>query len=148
MIYLRNLPAGHSVGYGRTYKARRETKVAILPLGFVDGLQMEPVLKPASILDLLKGLAKLVLQYLGHSLVSQPVLFPGGRGHIIGKAGMQLSMVDVTDLKEIEVGTVAVVPARRTAVSPALPVIYREEGRIKSVRIFSVFNREIGTEAR
>lgn len=135
VIYLRNLPAGHSVGYGRTYKAKRETKVAVLPLGFVDGLQMEPVPKPAGILDLLKGLAKLVLQYLGHPLVSQPVIFPGGRGHIIGKAGMQLSMVDVTDLKEIEVGTVAVVPARRTAVRPTLPVLYREEGRVKSIRL-------------
>jgi alanine racemase len=137
VIYLRNLPAGHSVGYGRTYKARRETKVAILPLGFVDGLQTEPVQKPANILDLLKGIAKLVLHYLGHPLVSQPVIFPGGRGRIIGKVGMQLSMVDVTTLKGIEVGTVATVPARRTAIRPTLPVVYREEGRVKSFKVTS-----------
>ncbi|KKM11683.1 hypothetical protein SY88_07365, partial [Clostridiales bacterium PH28_bin88] len=88
---------------------------------------MEPVQKPANILDLLKGIAKLVLHYLGHPLVSQPVIFPGGRGRII----MQLSMVDVTTLKGIEVGTVATVPARRTAIRPTLPVVYREEGRVK-----------------
>ncbi len=134
VVYLRTLPAGHSVGYGRTYKAKRETKVAVLPLGFVDGLQMEPVQKPASILELLKGIVKLFLHYLDHPLVSQSITFPGGRGRLIGKVGMQLSMVDVTNLEEIEIGTVATVPARRTAVSPALPIVYLEEGIVRSVR--------------
>jgi len=119
--YIRDLPAGHSVGYGRTFIAKRPTRVAVLPVGFSDGLQMEPVLKPVGLLDLLKGIAKLILLYLGHPRMDVPVIFPGGRGRIIGKVGMQLSMVDITGIPGVEIGTVGRLPLRRTAVNPCIP---------------------------
>lgn len=130
VVYLKELPPGHSVGYGRTFVTRRKTRMALLPLGYVDGISMEPVLKPSGILDMLKGLIKIVLQYVGHSKVRLPVQFPGGKGYIIGKPGMQLTMVDVTGLPDIEVGTTAGVTARRTAISPDIPKVYRENGQI------------------
>lgn len=133
VIYIKDLPPGHSVGYGRTFVTRRKTRMALLPLGYVDGISMEPVLKPSGFLDVLKGLIKIILQYIGHSKVRLPVLFPGGKGYIIGKPGMQLTMVDVTGIPDIEVGTTASVTARRTAISPDIPKVYREKGEIIAV---------------
>jgi len=122
--YIRELPAGHSVGYGRTYTTTKPTRVAVIPVGFSDGLQMEPVLKPVNLLEVIKGSAKLLLQYLGHSRMDVPIIFPAGRGRIIGKIGMQLSMVDITGIQGIEIGTVANIPLRRTAVNPLIAKVF------------------------
>lgn len=127
VIYIRELPRGHSVGYGRTFKSRRNILVAVLPVGFTDGVQLEPLLKPAGLLDLLKGTAKLCLTYFGWDKFRPAVHFPGGAGRIIGKVGMQLTMVDVSAVKDLEVGMEAVVPMRRTAVNSSLPKVYLED---------------------
>lgn len=127
VVYIRELPPGKTVGYGRTYKTRRPTRIALLPVGFVDGLQVEPVLKPAGFWELIKGMAKLMLQYLGITRANQAVIFTRGKGRLIGKIGMQLSTVDITGLPEVEIGAVAEIPARRTAVSAALPRLYLEK---------------------
>ncbi|HHY06682.1 MAG TPA: alanine racemase [Clostridia bacterium] len=130
VVYIRKLPRGHTVGYGQTFKARRSTLVAVLSVGFVDGVEVEPLLKPVGFLDLLKGTAKLFLRYLGWQKFCPPVLFPGGVGRIIGKVGMQLTMVDVSRVKDIKVGTIASLPVRRTAVDSSIPKLYLEEGEI------------------
>ena len=35
---LREIPAGTSISYGRTYTAERDMRVAVLPIGYADGL--------------------------------------------------------------------------------------------------------------
>ncbi|MDX9873076.1 MAG: alanine racemase [Clostridia bacterium] len=128
IIYLHDLPAGHSIGYGRTYKTTRPSRIAVIPVGFTDGLQMEPLFKPAGFVDLAKGIAKQILYYLNHPLVTPAVTIPAeGRSRtarIVGKIGMQLTMVDVTGIPGIEIGTLVQAPIRRTAVSPAVPRLY------------------------
>jgi alanine racemase len=133
VVYIRKLPCGHTVGYGRTFKARRPTLVAVLSIGFVDGVEVEPLLKPANFLDLLKGTAKLILRYLGWEKFLPPVLFSGGVGRIIGKVGMQLTMVDVSGVKDIQVGTIACLPVRRTAIDSSIPKVYLEAGKIVAI---------------
>lgn len=126
VVYIRELPQGHSVGYGRTFRARRSLPVAVLPVGYVDGVQLEPLFKPATFLDFLKGAAKLLLTYVGWEKFRAPVQFPGGKGRIIGKVGMQLTMVDVSEVKDLTVGTIASVPVHRTAINSAIPKVYKE----------------------
>jgi alanine racemase len=146
VVYLRQLPRGHTVGYGRAFKTRCPLRVAVLPVGFVDGVQLEPLFKPASFFDLLKGMAKLFLTYLGWDKFRSPVLFPGGTGRIIGKVGMQLTMVNVSGVKEIQVGTRACLPVRRTAIDSGIPKVYLEAGRIMTIsRTISVSTKpELG----
>jgi alanine racemase len=36
---IRRLPAGHSVSYGRRWKTERETTIAVLPIGYADGIR-------------------------------------------------------------------------------------------------------------
>jgi len=124
VIYVRELPPGHGVGYGRNFVTPRRTRVAVLPVGFADGFRVEPVAKPAGLKELGIGIIKLVLQFFNSRLVNQPVLFDGGAAYIIGKAGMQMTMADITGLPGIEVGSVARLPARRTAVSPLINKVY------------------------
>ncbi|MEE4112071.1 MAG: alanine racemase [Desulfobacteraceae bacterium] len=39
VAHLRRLPAGHNVSYGRRWKTERETTIAVLPIGYADGVR-------------------------------------------------------------------------------------------------------------
>lgn len=39
VAHVRSLPAGHSVSYGRRWTAPAETRIAVLPVGYADGLR-------------------------------------------------------------------------------------------------------------
>jgi alanine racemase len=38
LTLIKVFPAGHSIGYGRTYKVNRKERIGIVPLGYGDGL--------------------------------------------------------------------------------------------------------------
>ncbi len=76
--------AGDTVGYGRTYTCPRDMRIAVLPLGYADGLR--------------------------RSLSNQlEVELCGVRVKQIGRICMDLCMLDITDLPEARVGSVATV---------------------------------------
>lgn len=131
---LRDLPAGHSVGYGRTYKTKNRARIAVLPIGFNDGFQVDPQFKSANLKELLKNILKPILSYLDHPRLRTAVSFARGKGKIVGKVGMQLTMVDVTGIPEITRGDIAEVPARRTMISAKVPRVYFYRCQVISVR--------------
>ena len=76
---VKTIKAGESVGYGRTYTAQRDVRVATLPTGYADGYNR-----------LLSG--------KGH------VLIHGKKAPIIGRVCMDQMTVDVTDIPEVVLG--------------------------------------------
>ena len=84
VIALRDLLPGQSVGYGATWTAQRQSRIATIPVGYADGLS--------------RGLSN-----CGH------VLLAGRRAPIAGIVSMDMTMVDVTDLPGIDVGEECVV---------------------------------------
>ncbi len=118
IVAIDELPVGAAVGYGREFVCRRPTRVATLPLGYAQGLS----LLPASLARRRYGYWRRLLDR-----PKQPVvLIDGQRAPIIGRIGMDQCAVDVTELPEAHVATVATIPTRRTAISPAVPRIYVE----------------------
>lgn len=79
---VRTLPAGSSISYGRTHALSRESRLAVLPIGYADGLH--------------RGLSN-----------NMEVAFPSGRAPIVGRICMDLCMADVTELPEVQPGDVA-----------------------------------------
>jgi alanine racemase len=74
---LRRLPAGSTVGYGRTFTAERDTLVALVPGGYADGLRRS-------------------LSNTGQVLVR------GQRAPIVGRVSMDQIVVDVSDIPGVE----------------------------------------------
>lgn len=79
VLRIRTLGPGESAGYGRSFRAPKETRLATIPLGYGDGL-----LRSAS--------------NRGH------VLIRGVRCPIVGNVAMDLTTVDVSQLAAVEVG--------------------------------------------
>lgn len=80
IVLLRRVPAGESVGYGRAWTAQRETTVAVVPMGYADGIPRD---------DGERG---------------GEVLIRGARCPVIGRVCMDQLTVDVTDLPMPAVG--------------------------------------------
>jgi alanine racemase len=73
---LKSIPAGHPVGYGTTWRAGRESRIATLPVGYADGYDR-----------LLSGRAS--------------VLIRGQRAPLAGRVSMDMLTVDVTDVEGV-----------------------------------------------
>jgi alanine racemase len=76
---VRQIPKGASVGYGATWHAPRDSRVAILPCGYADGLP-----RSAS----------------GHAEVA----IHGKRVPLVGRVSMDIAVADVTDIPAAQVG--------------------------------------------
>jgi len=79
IIYLKKLPAGQSIGYGRTHATTSETLVATLPVGYADGYPR-----------LLSN--------------NSEVLIRGSKAPVIGRIAMDQTMIDVTHIPGVEIG--------------------------------------------
>ncbi|OGW75868.1 MAG: alanine racemase [Omnitrophica bacterium RBG_13_46_9] len=79
IVFLKDVPPGRSISYGRTYITQRDTKIATLPIGYADGY--------------------------GRILSNKAeVLIRGQRAPVIGKVTMDQTMVDVGHVKYVKVG--------------------------------------------
>jgi alanine racemase len=79
IIYLKQVPTGRSISYGRTYTTTANTLVATLPVGYADGYSR-----------LLSNSAAVVVK--------------GKKAPVIGRVCMDQTMIDVTHIPGIEVG--------------------------------------------
>ncbi|NIT55236.1 MAG: alanine racemase, partial [Aliifodinibius sp.] len=74
---IKTVPADHFIGYGCSYQTTRETRIAVLPVGYADGYD--------------------------RALCNQSyVLIGGKRAPIRGRVCMNIMMVDVTDIPGVK----------------------------------------------
>ncbi|HET8925910.1 MAG TPA: alanine racemase [Candidatus Acidoferrum sp.] len=99
IINLRNVPAGEGVGYNATFVAKRPSRIGVLAAGYGDGIHRS----------------------LGNR---GSVLVRGKLAPIVGIISMDVTMIDVTDVLDAEIGDIAtiygtdganVLPANRVA---------------------------------
>jgi len=121
VVFVRDLPAGASIGYGAEETLRKRTRVASLAVGFADGFGMTP----SSLLQGRRGLGILLRHLLGND---RPfVLLQGQRVPVLGRIAMQIIVVDVSECPNpVQSGDIAEIPMRRLAASSRLPRLYHE----------------------
>jgi alanine racemase len=88
---LRDLPAGRSISYGRTFTTARPMRVATISAGYADGFSRSLSNRDAA------------------------VLIRGRRCPVLGRITMDLTMVDATALPEVELGDEVVLIGRQGA---------------------------------
>ena len=80
IVVVRDVPAGTSIGYGCSYHAERASRIAVLPIGYAEGLPR-------------------ALSNAGSALVG------GKRVPFVGRVCMNMSFLDVTDVADAHVGS-------------------------------------------
>jgi alanine racemase len=79
IVFMKDIPAGQGVGYGGTWRSRRPTRLAIVPLGYHDGMK--------------RGLAN-----------GGEALLRGRRVPVAGQVSMDYSTLDITAVPGARVG--------------------------------------------
>jgi alanine racemase len=116
IISLRSVPAGAAVGYDASFVAQRPTRIGVLAAGYGDGIHRS----------------------LGNR---GNVLLRGKLAPIVGIISMDVTMIDVTDVENVEIGEVATVyGADGTQVLPANRVA-RSIGTVTSDLLCAVSQR-------
>lgn len=78
--FLKKVSAGDSLGYGRTFVAERKSVIATVPIGYADGYPR-------------------ALSNKGEMIVL------GKKAPVVGRVSMDWTILDVTDIANVEVGT-------------------------------------------
>ena len=78
--FIKNVHAGESLGYGRTFIAQRDSLIATVPIGYADGYPR-------------------ILSNKGEMIVC------GQTVPVVGRVSMDWTILDVTDIPNVEVGT-------------------------------------------
>ena len=105
---IRKIPKGQNVGYGKVYNVARDTRVAIVPAGTADGIQLAKDYDAFRFRDLCRyGLKifKMMLKKDNRMRVS----VNGKSVPVLGRVAMTHMMVDVTDI-DCAVGDEVVIP--------------------------------------
>lgn len=79
IIYLKEVPPGTGISYGATYITKKKAKIATIPMGYADGYSR-------------------LLSNKGEVLIN------GQRAPIRGRICMDQFMVDVTNIRDVEIG--------------------------------------------
>ena len=82
LAQVKDVPAGAYVGYGRTFRTTRASRIAIVPVGYHEGYDRR-------------------LSNVAHMLVG------GARAPVRGRICMNMTMIDVTDVPDAQAGDVA-----------------------------------------
>ncbi|MDO8126362.1 MAG: alanine racemase [Candidatus Brocadiales bacterium] len=90
--FIKNISAGETVSYGRTFKAQRSTKVGILPLGYDNG-------------------------YIRALSNRGEVIIRNQRAPVIGRVRMNHVQIDVTDVPGVRVGDEVILFGRNSGLS-------------------------------
>lgn len=84
VAFVKTLPPGETIGYGRTYTLTRPSVIATVPIGYADGVSRR-------------------LSNRGYMLVN------GKKAPIIGRVCMDQTMLDVTDIPDVKLGSEVIV---------------------------------------
>ena len=94
IVHIKTIPAGTPVGYNRTYRTTKETRVAVLPVGYYDGYD--------------KRLSnKGVVHIKGQSAA------------IIGTIGMNATMIDITVIPQAHLDDEVILLGNHSLITPA-----------------------------
>lgn len=98
---IKTVPKGYNISYGNMYKTKRETKIAILPVGFMDGLNMR---KDRDIFSLKENFLSVGIEIKKFFKDNRlKVLIKDKKYSIIGRIGMYHAVVDITDGEAISI---------------------------------------------
>ena len=79
IAYIRDVPAGETLGYGRIFRTDRDSRIALLPIGYADGYP--------------RGLSNRGKAWINGHLVP-----------VVGRISMDWTFLDVTDAGNVQIG--------------------------------------------
>lgn len=101
IIQIKELPKGYNISYGNSYKTKKITKVAIVPVGYADGLNKDKLRDDYTFKNNLIAVGMEIKKIFKDN--SLKVIINGNSYKILGKLGMYHCIIDITNSENIEI---------------------------------------------
>lgn len=118
VIEIKTVPAGYSIGYNGLYKTKRETKIAIVPIGHYDGFGLTKEKEIADFHSVLSQLKKYLKKSRMYVRINERMY------SVLGEIGLSHTAVDITD-SDVKIGDTASVDISPLMVNPRIKRIYK-----------------------
>lgn len=118
VIEIKTVPAGYSIGYNGLYKTKRETRIAIVPIGHYDGFGLTKKKEIADFHSVLSQLKRYLKKQQMYVKINERMY------SVIGEIGLSHTAVDVTG-SDVKVGDLAKVDISPLMVNPRIKRIYK-----------------------
>ncbi len=94
IVEIKEVPAGYNISYSNEYKNKKDTKIAIIPVGYMDGLNRKNLRDSFSFKDNLLSVLMEIKKIFKDSRLK--VKINGKEYPIIGRLGMYHAAIDIT----------------------------------------------------
>lgn len=102
IVEIKNLSKGYNISYGNTYKTKKQAKIAVIPVGYVDGFNKNKLRDDFSLKNnIIAVLMEIRKIFKDNSL---KVKIDGKNYRVLGKLGMYHSIIDISENENIKVG--------------------------------------------
>ena len=98
---IKTVPKGYNISYGNMYKTKKETKIAVIPVGYMDGLNMKKDRDIFSFKENFLSVGIEIKKFFRDNNIK--VIINNKKYNIIGRIGMYHCVVDITDSEDISV---------------------------------------------
>ena len=102
---IKELPKGFNIGYSNTYKTKRDTKIAVIPCGYMNGINITNDRDMFRTVDKLRYIVRDIKDFFKKQ--NKYVKVNGQNCKVLGRIGTYHVICDVTN-KEVEIGYKAV----------------------------------------
>ena len=97
---IKTVPKGYNISYGKMYKTKRETKIAIVPIGYMDGLNMRKDRDIFSLKENFLSVGIEIKKFFKDNNIK--VKINNKKYNVIGRIGMYHCVIDITNSENIE----------------------------------------------
>jgi len=135
ILFIHEVTAGTPIGYGGDFISKKPMRLAVIPIGYADGFRLTAVAQPKNLNDLFRHLLKMTYNYFSrHKAKGASVVIDDKEVKVIGRVGMQLSMIDISHLVKVRVGQEVAAELRHTTASTRLARVYCYKGEPYLIR--------------
>lgn len=96
---IKTVPKGYNISYGKMFRTKRETKIAVIPVGSSDGLNMRKDRDIFSFVENVKSVGIEIKKFFKDNRLK--VSINGRKYNIIGRIGMYHAVVDITEAPDV-----------------------------------------------
>ena len=122
LIQIQQIEKGSGIGYGHSYHTKKKTTIGIIPVGYGDGLGLDPISTPFR--QLSHAVGRLVRRHRTVTFIGKTAV------PVIGRIGMGLTCLDISHIPNPIIGQEVIVPMRRVTSNHRIPKVYIQGDQI------------------
>lgn len=102
IVSIKEVPKGYNISYSNEYKTKKDTKIAVVPVGYMDGLNVKNNRDSFNFKDNFLSICMEIKKLF--TKPSLKVIIRNRKYNVIGRLGMYHAIIDISGADDIALG--------------------------------------------